>query len=201
VRGGRMVFRDLDFSLAPGGALILRGVNGAGKSTLLRVIAGLCPPADGSGGSGGGGGGLSWNGEDVDADPAAHRARLCYVGHLDAVKPVLTVAENLAFWGNVDAAEVGPALARFGIDRLADLPAGLLSAGQKRRLNLARLALSDAPLWLLDEPTVSLDGDGTAALVSLIADHRARGGSVLAATHIELGITGIAVLSMAVLAA
>ena len=183
VRGERLVFRALDFVVAPGEALVVQGPNGAGKSSLLRLAAGLLKPAAGM---------LTWNGTPVDADPDAHRARLGYVGHLDAVKPALTARENLAFWTGLagGSAEVGPALDAMGLAQLADVRAQFLSAGEKRRLNLARLAASAATLWLLDEPTVSLDQASVARFTELARAHLASGGLIMAATHLPLDLPG-----------
>jgi heme exporter protein A len=177
-RGGRLVFADLAFSVAPGGALVLRGANGSGKTTLLRLMAGLTNAT---------GGGLFWNGAAVD-DPEAHGARLRFIGHLDAVKPAFSVAENLAFWtalwsGKADKSGISAAMAAFDLSRLADFPARLLSAGQRHRLALARLIAAPAPLWLLDEPGNALDDSSLAALAKAIAGHRARGGMVVIASH------------------
>ena len=179
-RGERLVFRDLDFAIAAGGALTLTGPNGAGKSTLLRVLAGLLRPIAGT---------LTWNGGDALADPPLHAQRVAYVGHLDAVKPVLTVAENLRFAARLTGGDIGAALAALGLGELADLPARMLSAGQRRRLALARLGLSRAPIWLLDEPTVGLDAASIERLAGLIAAHRAGGGLVIAATHLALPLS------------
>ena len=181
VRGERLVFAGLDFAVASGEFLQLRGANGSGKSSLLRLIAGLLKPAAGT---------IAWNSVDVRTDIEAHRGRLRYVGHLDAVKPVLDVQENLMFWARLacgNGAEARPrlvaALARFGIARLAAVPGRFLSAGQKRRLILAQLVAAPAPVWLLDEPTVGLDQDALAALRDVVAEHRGQGGIVVAATH------------------
>lgn len=192
IRGDRMVFADLDFAATPGHALVLEGPNGSGKSSLLRIAAGLLRPAAGT---------LTWNGEDVADDPDAHRARLHYVGHLDAIKPVFTVAENIRFWaglrgaGNLDKA-VADALDTFAIGHLADIPGRMLSAGQKRRANLARIVAAPAPLWLLDEPTTSLDAATTAVVRDLITRHCAGGGVVMLATHAPLHIPGQSVLTL-----
>jgi heme exporter protein A len=186
LRGERLVFAHIGFDVPPGGALLLEGPNGSGKSTLLRVVAGLGRAEAGT---------LSWHGEDALSDRTAHATRVAYLGHLDAVKPGLTAAENLAFWGSRAAARV--ALDRLGLLPLADLPARMLSAGQKRRLALARLALSPAPIWLLDEPTLGLDATSVARLGALLAEHRAQGGLVLAATHLPLPLPGAATLRMA----
>jgi heme exporter protein A len=180
VRGERRVFANLDFAVSPGGLLVLTGPNGSGKSSLLRVMAGLLRPAQGA---------LYWDGAPVAEDPEAQAARLHYLGHLDAVKPVLTAAENLAFWAALHgqgAAEVARALAAFDLTALAEVPGGMLSAGQKRRVALARLRVAPAEIWLLDEPTVGLDTASLARLSAAIADHRATGGRVVAATHAPL---------------
>ncbi len=181
VRGERLVFAELDFVVGPGELLLLRGPNGSGKSSLLRVMAGLLRPAAGQ---------VAWDGADIRDDIEAHGRRLRYVGHLDAVKPILSVAENLSFWARLagsDArgasARVEDALVCFGIERLANVPGRFLSAGQRRRLILAQLVAAAAPLWLLDEPTVGLDQGALAALRDLVGKHRASGGIVVAATH------------------
>ena len=180
VRGGRVVFAGLGFRVEAGGALVLAGPNGSGKSSLLRLMAGLAHPAAGV---------LAWGGEDVAADPATHRARVHYVGHLDAVKPDLTVAENLVFWaalrGGSDGAgaRTRTALEAFGIPHLADVPGRYLSAGQRRRLNLARILAAPAPLWLLDEPKTALDTDAAGRVDAAVASHRAEGGMVVMSMH------------------
>lgn len=180
-RGERLVFRNVDFAMAAGGALLLTGPNGSGKSTLLRLLAGLLRPAAGS---------LRWDGTDALADPTAHARRVAYLGHQDAIKPGLTAAENLRFYSRLTGGVVGEALAQVGLNGLADLPARMLSAGQRRRLALARLALSRAPLWLLDEPTLGLDAASVAQFGGLLDEHRARGGWVIAATHLPLPVQG-----------
>ncbi len=189
IRGDRLVFVGVDFALDRGQALLLRGPNGSGKTSLLRICAGLLPPAEGR---------LTVDGRAVAEDPEAFAATLQFVGHLDPLKPVLTVAENLRFWMRLSGGggEVGAALARFGLAGLADLPARYLSAGQRRRANLARLAATPAALWLLDEPTTALDEQSTRALAELVAEHRAGGGMVMAATHIELDMPGAADLRL-----
>src|SRR3954463_6738128 len=153
LRGERVVLAGLSFRLEPGGALLLVGAHGAGKSPLLRLLAGLLRPEAGL---------LLWDGADALADRAAHAARLRYLSHQDALKPALTARENLGFFaqlwsGKAWGGEVEAALAALDLLPLAELPARVLSSGQKRRLALARLALGTAPLWLLDEPTVGLD--------------------------------------------
>jgi heme exporter protein A len=194
LRGERAVFAGLSFAVPAGGALLLTGPNGAGKSSLLRVLAGLLPAAAGT---------LLWDGADALAERAAHARRLRYVSHADALKPALTARENLRFyarlWGGGDAEA---ALAALGLGPLAELPARVLSAGQRRRLALARLALSDgaappaAPLWLLDEPSVGLDAAAVGRLGALLARHRAAGGMVVAATHLPLPLPGAAELRL-----
>jgi heme exporter protein A len=186
-RGERLVLRDIDFVVSPGGALVLLGANGSGKSTLLRLLAGLLRPAAGR---------VLWRGEDALADLGAHAARLVYVGHQDAVKPGLTVAENLRFAARIGGGVVGEGLAALGLEQFATLPARMLSAGQKRRLALARLAMSAAPLWLLDEPTLALDALSAERFGELLAHHRARGGIVVAATHATLPLPGAAELRL-----
>ncbi|MEE8247442.1 MAG: heme ABC exporter ATP-binding protein CcmA [Alphaproteobacteria bacterium] len=188
-RGERLVLRDLSFELAAGGALILRGPNGSGKSTLLRLIATLLRPEDGR---------LAWDGEDVFADVEAQRRRLAFVGHADAVKALLTVAENLAFWARLAgrAGGLDEAMRALAIDRLADVPAQRLSAGQRKRIALARPLLGEAPLWLLDEPAVSLDEDGVARISAAIEAHRAAGGMAIVATHVGLDLAQADVLDL-----
>ncbi len=202
IRGDRLVFSDLDFSVSPGEALVVEGPNGSGKSSLLRLAAGLLRPAAG---------GLTWKGRPLAEDPDSHHARLHYVGHLEAVKPVFTVEENLHFWATMHGGghggdrggdrgvgqDVGAALERLGIDHLADMPAGFLSAGQRRRLNLARIIAAHAPLWLLDEPTTALDVSATAMVRDLIVEHVAAGGLVMMATHIHLDLPGARTLHLA----
>jgi heme exporter protein A len=186
-RGERLVFRDLDFSVPAGGAMVLTGANGSGKSTLLRLLAGLVRPIAGR---------LLWDGEDALADLPSHAARVTYLGHLDAVKPGLTVSENLRFTATMSGGVVDDALDALDLGDLADVPARFLSAGQKRRLALARLSLSTAPLWLLDEPTVGLDVASQERVGAVLRAHRARGGIVVAATHVPLPLAGVAELRL-----
>ncbi|MGF1628936.1 MAG: heme ABC exporter ATP-binding protein CcmA [Kiloniellaceae bacterium] len=184
-RGGRDVFAGLSFVLPPGGALLLTGPNGSGKSSLLRLMAGLLRPA---------GGALLWDGRPIAEAPEAHVARLHYLGHLDAVKPVLSVAENLSFWAALRGTKAAlgaareAALERFALSELAAVPGRLLSAGQRRRLALARLVAAPAELWLLDEPSVGLDHASVGRLAAAIADHRTGGGRVVVATHTALDL-------------
>ena len=176
-RGGRTVFDGLSFAVSPGEALLLSGPNGAGKTSLLRQIAGLLPLAAGR---------LSLDG----APPDAMLAELChYVGHLNAVKTSFSVRENLAFWAEFlgeDGGSLDRALAAFGLGALAELPAGLLSAGQKRKLALSRLFTASRPIWLLDEPQVSLDAASLKLLDKALKDHLAAGGIALVASHTPL---------------
>jgi heme exporter protein A len=190
-RGERLVFRDLSFALSPGDALLLTGPNGSGKSSLLRIMAGLLPPLAGR---------LAWDDAEVAEDAASHRARLHFISHQDAVKPVLTVLETVGFWGGLhggDALSARIALDRFGLLHLASFPCRLLSSGQKRRLALASLLAAPAPLWLLDEPTAGLDRDATSDLEAAIAEHRATGGIVVASTHIPVALAAAQTLSLA----
>jgi heme exporter protein A len=193
VRGERMVFAGLDFAVPAGGALLLTGPNGSGKSSLLRMLAGLLPPAAGL---------LAWGGEPIAKDRAAHRARLHFVGHQDALKPLLTVAETLAFWSGLrtDTPKLDAALSRFRLSPLAATQCRLLSAGQRHRLSLARLVASPAPLWLLDEPTTGLDRDAVADLEAAIAAHRADGGIAIVSTHTPIALPGAEELDMAAFA-
>jgi heme exporter protein A len=184
-RGERLVFTGLSFRVAAGAALLLRGPNGSGKSSLLRCMAGLLAPVAGM---------QTWDDQPIALDADAHRCRLRYLGHQDAVKPALTVLENLALWqqlhGLHDAAAIGRALTGLGLERLAELPARLLSAGQRRRVALARLLASPAPLWLLDEPTTALDDDGVERFARMVGDHRASGGLVVLSSHGDPGVAG-----------
>jgi heme exporter protein A len=178
VRGQRDVFHDVDFELSAGEAMALTGPNGAGKSSLLRLIAGLLRASSGRIG-------LEGGAAELTIPEQAH-----YQGHLDAFKPSLTVAENLAFWIHYLGGAVAPgaALGTVGIAGLADLPAAYLSAGQRRRLSLARLVAVPRPIWLLDEPTSALDAAAQAQLSELMREHLAGGGIIVAATHGPLGI-------------
>ncbi|MET4801754.1 heme exporter protein A [Bradyrhizobium sp. LB11.1] len=179
VRGGREVFSGLDFEAVTGEAVAVVGHNGSGKTSLLRLIAGLLIPAGGT---------IALDGGDAELTLPE---QCHYLGHRDALKPALSVAENLSFWadflggGRCDAAEC---LAAVGLDHAADLPAAYLSAGQRRRLSLARLLTVRRPVWLLDEPTTALDAAGQDMFGGLMRDHLARGGLIIAATHAPLGI-------------
>ena len=182
LRGNREVFANLNFEVVAGEVLSVTGPNGAGKSSLLRLIAGLLQPAAGR---------LVLE----EGDPELTLAEQShYISHQDALKPSLSVAENLAFWGRylgVGAAPTGEALAAVELATIADLPAAYLSAGQRRRLALARLIAVHRPIWLLDEPTAALDAAAQARLADLMRGHLAGGGVIVAATHGPLGIEAI----------
>lgn len=191
LRGERLVFEGVSLALGAGEALRLTGPNGSGKSSLLRLLAGLGRPAAG---------GIMWNGSAVHDDWDAHRRRLLFLGHQDAVKPWLTARENLAFWAALHGAAaegIAPALARFALTPQAELPARFLSQGQRRRLALARFAAIPARLWLLDEPTTGLDEANVATLESLVAEHCAKGGLAVVSTHLALKLPGSSALALA----
>ncbi|MBI1204553.1 MAG: heme ABC exporter ATP-binding protein CcmA [Rhodopseudomonas sp.] len=187
-RGGRTVFAGVNFTVDSGAALVVTGRNGAGKSTLLRVLAGLLRIASGR---------LELTG---GANEATLPEQAHYLGHLDAVKPSLSVRENLTFWasylGAPHGAPMDPALDAVGLGHLADLPAAYLSAGQKRRLSIARLVAVKRPVWLLDEPTSALDSQSQDRLAALMADHRATGGMIVAAAHGPIGLESFSELKM-----
>ena len=186
IRGGRQVFSGLNFSLSGGEALVVTGRNGAGKSSLLRVIAGLVRIAAGR---------LELAGTEDDASVGeqAH-----YLGHQDALKPSLSVAENLKFWAEYlgGGGDVEQALEAVWLEQLADLPAAYLSAGQRRRVSIARLVAVARPLWLLDEPTSALDVASQAGLAELMAAHLAGGGMIVAAAHGPIGLANPRELQM-----
>lgn len=169
-RGGVPVLEGVNFAVGEGEAIVLTGPNGVGKTTLLRTLAGLQPP---------------YSGKVIVPDVEA----MTYAAHADGIKSVLTVAENLSFWARVHGADtVEPALVAFNLTDLRDRPAGSLSAGQKRRLGLARLAVTGRPIWLLDEPTVSLDKASVSLFGDVVRAHLDRGGSAIIASHIDMGL-------------
>jgi heme exporter protein A len=179
VRGGREVFSGLDFEASSGEALAIIGANGSGKTSLLRMIAGLLAIADGSIGLDGGE-------AELTLPEQAH-----YLGHRDALKPALSVVENLCFWRDFLGGEPSDAresLTEVGLDHAVHLPAAYLSAGQRRRLSIARLLTVRRPIWLLDEPTNALDVAGQSLFARLMTDHLESGGLIVAATHAPLGI-------------
>jgi heme exporter protein A len=181
-RGGRVIAGGISFAIEAGEALLLTGANGAGKTTLLRALAGFLPLS---------GGAIRVEGGDADKSLAeqAHA-----IGHANAVKFNLTVAENIMFWSRFLSGEDGAkdrtaeALEAFALNDLEDFPASYLSAGQKRRVGLARLIAAPRPIWLLDEPTVSLDAASTVRLAKIINAHTSGGGIAIAATHLPLGL-------------
>ena len=183
-RGGRRLFSGLDFALPAGEALVVTGPNGAGKSSLLRAIAGLLPLDSGR---------IALEGGDPELGVGAQAH---YAGHADALKAALTARENLGFWAatlqgeSAGSAPVGPeaALDRLGLAHVLDFPVGCLSAGQKRRVALARLLVARRPLWLLDEPTSALDAAAQARFAEVMRAHLAAGGLIVAATHAPLGL-------------
>jgi len=176
-RGDLQVLTGLSFGLPVGRALVLRGPNGSGKTTLLRTLAGLTPPVGGK----------------ITADPDA----IIYAGHADGLKAQLSVAENLHFWASVFGTDrIDAALAAFDLTGLRDRAAQNLSAGQKRRLGLARLLVSGRKIWLLDEPTVSLDAQNVELFAGVVKSHLANGGGAIIATHIDLGLTGAEILDV-----
>ena len=180
IRGGRQVFGNIGFSVAAGEALVVTGRNGAGKSSLLRMLAGLIRIADGR---------LELTGgePELTLPEQAH-----YLGHLDALKPSLSAEENLRFWTEYLGfrADSRPVLAAVGLDGVAGLPAAYLSAGQRRRLSLARLIAVKRPVWLLDEPTAALDRAAQDRLTELMREHLAGGGLIVAAAHGPIGLDG-----------
>jgi heme exporter protein A len=189
VRGGRQVFRNLSFTIGAGEALVVTGPNGVGKSSLLRLVAGLVRPTQGR---------LALEGGDSELTIGEQGH---YLGHQDALKSSLSVGENLTFWADFlggNAAKVANGLAMVGLDGLSRLPAAYLSAGQRRRLSLARLIAAPRPIWLLDEPTSALDAAAQTMLADLMRAHLADGGLILAATHGPIGLDGVKELRLGV---
>jgi heme exporter protein A len=193
-RGERLVFAGISFRLPAGGALLLTGSNGSGKTSLLRLLATLIVPASGR---------LILGDGPAAADIGAYRAQLHYVGHQDGVKAALTPRETLAFWialRGPEASRAAPlldaALVTFGLEAVADWPCRWLSAGQRRRLALARLVATPAAIWLLDEPTSALDRDNQTRLELLIAAHRSSGGRVVVASHVPIDIGDAEIIAL-----
>jgi len=188
VRGGRTVFAGLSFAVGAGELLAVVGPNGAGKSTLLRLVAGLLRPAAGE---------LSFDAPANDGEPTELATQVHYLGHLDALKPALTVRQNLAFWRKLwDGGDIDAALAAVRLDHIGDLHVSALSAGQRRRVALARLLVAPRPVWLLDEPATALDSAAEEGLGRLIAAHLAGGGLAIAATHRDLPVAPTATLAL-----
>jgi heme exporter protein A len=189
-RGGLRLFSDLGFALQAGGLLRVRGSNGSGKTTLLRTLAGLTRPASGV---------VRWHGSDIGELGQGYRSDMLFLGHAPAVKDEFSVIENLDFSArlaglNADRNNSKEALEQLGIARLANLPAGHLSQGQRRRAALARLALSGAvPLWLLDEPFAALDDEAIGRVSGLCASHLAAGGLLVLTSHQDVAIAAAAV--------
>jgi len=176
-RGGIKVLEGVSFAVTAGEALVLRGPNGIGKTTLLRTVAGLQPALQG----------------EVSLD----REQMAYAGHADGIKAPLSVTENLEFWAAVfGTGSIAPALQAFDLEALAARPAGALSAGQKRRLGLARMVVTGRPVWVMDEPTVSLDSSAVQLFAEAVRAHLAGGGLALLATHIDLGLAEARVLDV-----
>lgn len=181
-RGGLAVLTGVSFGVSSGHALILQGANGIGKTTLLRTIAGLQPALSGQ--------------------ITAQQDGVAFAAHSDGIKASLTVSENLAFWAAIHGTKnIQPALAAMQLEPLAQRPAGTLSAGQKRRLGLARLMVANRSIWLLDEPTVSLDAASTALFVAMIGRHLGQGGAALIASHLALGLAQVSVFDLTPFAA
>lgn len=181
IRGDKPIFSDLDFELPPGRALILRGANGCGKSSLMKIIAGLLTADKGQ---------LFWGNEDILGDKDWISRNICYLAHKNGMKPEMTVAENLSFWAGMEHhdGDIRQEAKKIGIDHCLDLPVCYLSSGQARRAALTRVLCHPGRIWLLDEPTVGLDVAGVELLAGLMNTHLERGGRILAATHIELGL-------------
>ncbi len=190
LRGERLLFKGLDFALPAGRALVLRGANGSGKTTLLRIMAGFTRPLAGA---------LTWAGNAVSEDTAAHRARVAFIGHRAGLKDALSVSESIEFDARLRGQrqdEAQAAMARLGLEPLASLPIRLLSAGQRRRVALARLALGGAKLWLLDEPATALDAANEATLWNLCRERLAAGERAVIASHGAVPLDAASALEM-----
>ncbi|CNF74749.1 cytochrome c biogenesis heme-transporting ATPase CcmA [Yersinia bercovieri] len=185
IRDERHLFQRLSFCVAAGEIVQVEGQNGAGKTSLLRILAGLADADEGQ---------VSWQGKNIRSDRPRYHQDLLFLGHQPGIKSVLTPFENLAFYQSVfqkvDSAAIWLALAQVGLVGYEDLPVSQLSAGQQRRVALARLWLSQSPLWILDEPLTAIDQQGVGTLLALFVEHAASGGMVLLTTHQELDALG-----------
>ena len=184
LRGDRLLFKNVGFELSAGGLMYVLGENGSGKSSLLRLLCGLLSPEDGE---------VFWNGKSIKNDAENYQSNLTYIGHLNGLKDDLTALENLQFSARlaanvVDDAVVLNALTAIGVARCANLPVGVLSQGQKRRVALARLWLSSSQLWILDEPFAALDTASVAILAEQLNQHMAKGGMAIITTHQDVDI-------------
>ena len=191
-RGGRLLFSGLDLSLTEGGAALVTGPNGSGKSSFLRVIAGLIQPLQGQ---------IHWEGQNAQKFSDNFRSALRYVGHSDGLQPVLSVLENLKYWSQIygssqDLEKLNHGLEAVGLFDLSELPARVLSAGQRRRLALAKAIATDGRIWLLDEPTVALDRQSINRIETAISEFRASGGIVIASTNAPLNLSDCKVLNI-----
>jgi len=186
-RGDHQLFSDLSFKLSAGEILQIEGVNGSGKTTLLRALSGLLQPTDGK---------IYWHGQSIHEDDEAYYAEMIYFGHLNAIKDELSALENLrissALSGmQIDESQAIKVLRRLGLRRRETLPVKVLSQGQRRRVALARLLVSDAPLWILDEPLAALDVGAVGLIQELVAEHLAKQGMVIFTTHQPLEVSGV----------
>ncbi len=188
IRQDRLIFKDIGFSLNPGEALWIKGKNGAGKSSLLRIVAGLLKAAKGD---------IFWKDQNVREDPDIFQSQFRYIAHQEALKTAMTATENLQFWAQYfGTGGVEKALAEFELEKIADIPVGIMSAGQKKRTNLARLIACPAPLWILDEPVSSLDTHYIDLFCRQLTKHVKSGGMALLATHQDLGLDFIRTLNL-----
>ncbi len=188
IRQDRLIFQKLSFSVEPGSVLWIKGKNGAGKSSLLRMIAGLLKPFSGH---------VYWQEKDVRKEPDGYTGCFQYIGHQDALKPVMSVEENIRFWNRLAGqGDVAKALDDFELTHLRATPARILSAGQKKRTNLARLVAAPSSLWLLDEPVSSLDIHYIDLFRERLVSHVAEGGMALLATHQDLGLDKVDILDL-----
>jgi len=189
IRGSRVLFEGLSFKAAPGTGLVILGPNGSGKTSLLRILAGFLAPDNGT---------LSFDGEEAGHGHKLIPGQAHYLGHAHALKPFLSVRENLSFWARLlgDGAWIEAACKKTGVLGLLDLPVKFLSEGQKKRVNLARFLISPLPLWLMDEPAAGLDKDGQAILKTLIEGHLKAGGIFVGATHQDLALKGVQTITL-----